>query len=387
MSQLATNPPGTRSKGKSSQSAVTSSQPTRKQMSWVKDLNLDGKSCLELIVEWLALTWGNQDSPSDVIWMCMESTNSISTNYLAFCSANLSKKECTEQCAKYLNAKGFAGPDWKGCKQKIEHLESKFRSAEAWRNSTGAGIMEKAEDSIDELQAENDLEFDPEEEEAIKASAAKNTKDMLDRLCPYYDSLVPIMGQRAGNQPLSTAETFARSNKQSHQDITPTFDEIQSSGWDETQDLGGGGPTLLDQQVEDDKALPHPNNLISKNLPPIRPVPSSQNRSYESSARSSPANLGSSSSRTNPPALFNQSPSNTPRRGSGTVGFQIPNSNTKQTVEEEDTSPEAVANRIAKKAKQDKLDLLKLDCDLAQERKTLAENEMSGVGMSRIALI
>lgn len=121
VSQPATNPRGSRkAKGKPSDSAtITPTPPKRNQMSWLEDLNTDGKSALDLIAEWLAFTWGDQESPSDAIWMCMESSDLISTNYSIFRSANLSKKECTERCAKYLHAHGFAIPDWKGCKQKV----------------------------------------------------------------------------------------------------------------------------------------------------------------------------------------------------------------------------------------------------------------------------
>ncbi len=74
---------------------------------------------MDLIVEWLGLTWGDMESQGDAVWMCMEPNDLIATNYSVFRLARLKKKECTKRCAKYLHAHGFLGPDWKGCKQKV----------------------------------------------------------------------------------------------------------------------------------------------------------------------------------------------------------------------------------------------------------------------------
>ncbi|KAH9820325.1 hypothetical protein DFH28DRAFT_1121401 [Melampsora americana] len=67
-------------------------------------------------------------------------------------------------------------------------------------------------------------------------------------------------------------------------------------------------------------------------------------------------------------------------------GFQMPNDTHKRSaVDDEEPSPEAVAIKKAKQAKQDELDLLKLDLELAREQKALEENE-SGSGMSRLQI-
>ncbi|KAH9820324.1 hypothetical protein DFH28DRAFT_1197470 [Melampsora americana] len=298
LSQPATTPRGSqKAKGKPSDSAtITPTPPKRNQMSWLKDLNADGKSALDLIVEWLAFTWGDQESPSDAIWMCMESDNLILTNYSAFRSANLSKKECTERCAKYLHAHGF-----------IEQLESKFRAAENWRKATGAGIMETAEDEIAALQADKDVEIDNEEEEAIKATAVKSTNDMLHRLCAYYEALVPIMGKRVGNQPLYTAESSARPNQiKSVTQNTPTQgspngSEPQSSIEVQTQS------SMVNKTQSSRYAVWEPNDIT----PP--------DEFYEPEADKDDAVLNSQSKscRLNPPAICDPIPKDTPRRASG----------------------------------------------------------------------
>ncbi|KAH9825197.1 hypothetical protein DFH28DRAFT_1047391 [Melampsora americana] len=197
-----------------------------KQISWVKDLNEHGQSSLEGIVQWMGLTWGDQDSPEDSTWMCMEPSDLISTNYSAYQSGHSSKKECCERLATYLVAKGFTSRGWKGCKQQIEVFEAKFRGAEAWRRQTGAGILEQAETEIADLQADPDAAFDEEKGESIRLTAATSTNDMLKRLCKFYDELVPIMGDRAANEPLAVAEVF--SNSQLQQSTTNVISEQTS---------------------------------------------------------------------------------------------------------------------------------------------------------------
>jgi hypothetical protein len=117
---------GRRSKQTINNSSLKSSgAPTvqkSKQISWAKDLDKDGKSSLEAIVQWMGLTWGDQDGVEDSEWMCMEPSDLISTNYSAYRSGNPSKKECSERCAKYLVAKGFQTRPWKGCKQQVSLL-------------------------------------------------------------------------------------------------------------------------------------------------------------------------------------------------------------------------------------------------------------------------
>ncbi|KAH9818606.1 hypothetical protein DFH28DRAFT_925400 [Melampsora americana] len=121
------------------------------------------------------------------------------------------------------------GKENKAEQEGIEQLESKFCAEEAWRNAIGAGIMTRAKEKIEELQADTDLEIVIEQEEAIKALAAKNTKDMLNRSCPLYDDLISIMGQHAGINPLSMAETFVRlQQSQSNGLESSTDSETQS---------------------------------------------------------------------------------------------------------------------------------------------------------------
>ncbi|KAH9811852.1 hypothetical protein DFH28DRAFT_1110034 [Melampsora americana] len=181
-----------------------------KQISWAKDLNKKGQSSLEGIVQWMGLTWGDQDSPEDSTWMCMDPSDLISTNYSAYHSGNTSKKECCEQLTTYLIAKDFTSCSWKGCKQQIEVFESKLRGAEAWRRQTGAGILEQAETKISNSQADPNNTFDEDKGDLIRLTAATSTK-MLKQLCKFYDKLVPIMGHRAANKPLAVAEVFSSS--------------------------------------------------------------------------------------------------------------------------------------------------------------------------------
>ncbi|KAH9819171.1 hypothetical protein DFH28DRAFT_1148347 [Melampsora americana] len=278
---------GRRSKQTTNDSSSKSSKaPTvqkSKQISWAKDLDKDGKSSLKAIVQWMGMTWGDQDSAEDSEWMCMEPSDLISTNYSAYRSGNRSKKECSERCANYLVAKGFRPRTWKGCKQQIELFESKFRAAEGWRRQTGAGILEQAKNKIADLQADPDNDFDEEQGEGIRSRAASLTNDVLRRMCRFYNDLVPIMGSRAANQPLATSKVFAgsqandtsfnpssiESNQNQSQSLEDSSHSTESIPFEENSDLnltpGSSRASSPEGQV------PNPEDQ----LPPIISPPSS----------------------------------------------------------------------------------------------------------------
>ncbi|EGF97316.1 uncharacterized protein MELLADRAFT_85868 [Melampsora larici-populina 98AG31] len=291
--------------------------------------------------------------------------------------------------------------------------------------------METAEDKIAALRANNDVQIDIEEEEAIKASAAKTTK---------------------GNQPLYTAKSSARASQiniatqNTATQESPIVNKTQSSRytvWEPSEFLQPDD--LYDPDANEDDDLPLPGDLVD----PIKPLPHIQ----------SVSNSQRKSCRLNPPAICDPIPKDTPRRASvadlthllfviqslkihqdalqycdgddlnniqsslptqsdfkelnqhhkssndntrimvqqaadatNTVmgmissrfGFQMPKDTQKQSVDE-DEDPEAVATKKTKQAKQDELNLLKLDRELAQEQKAL-ELDKSGSGMSKLQL-
>jgi hypothetical protein len=106
------------SKSKSSASApattteslIAEDNPGQKQKSWDKDLNSDGKTMVDLIVEWMCFTWGDQEKESDAEWMCMDSSDTISTNYARFRMGLPAKRECARRCALFIGANGFDTP-------------------------------------------------------------------------------------------------------------------------------------------------------------------------------------------------------------------------------------------------------------------------------------
>ncbi|KAI9336942.1 hypothetical protein BDR26DRAFT_919873, partial [Obelidium mucronatum] len=69
---------------------------------------------------------------------------------------------------------------------KIRDLEKSFKRAVDWRANTGQGIL----DSSTKTEAEKEAEI----------------KLYLKKLCPFYEELEPVMGERASSQPFATNE-------------------------------------------------------------------------------------------------------------------------------------------------------------------------------------
>ena len=103
--------------------ANASGQKRAPVQSWRNLKNQDGKSSLDLIVEWLT----------------------VEGNFNRWRSSETSKRDVAEEIAGFLKDNGFPNQDWKGVKQQITGLEKKFREALQWQEQTGQGIMDEAE--------------------------------------------------------------------------------------------------------------------------------------------------------------------------------------------------------------------------------------------------
>ncbi|OAV99271.1 hypothetical protein PTTG_25331 [Puccinia triticina 1-1 BBBD Race 1] len=89
--------------------------------SWTGTRNADGKSEMDLIVDWLT----------------------VEANYSSWRNDSISKRQVCELICDYLQAHGF--PErrpWKGVNQQITQVETKFREAQRWKEQTGQGIMD-----------------------------------------------------------------------------------------------------------------------------------------------------------------------------------------------------------------------------------------------------
>ncbi|KAH9820734.1 hypothetical protein DFH28DRAFT_1218163 [Melampsora americana] len=407
----------------------------RKQLSWNKDTNSEGKTMLDLIVEWLGFTWGDQDLEGDVMWMCMESHDTESTNFTRYRMGIPKKKECAERCGKFLNANGFTGFTWAGVKQQIDSLETKFRGAEVWRNDTGGGVFmnSNAETEIKALHSSGQWTIDKEDD--IRASTARTTKAILHSKCPYYNILLPVMGDRPSNEPLYAAESgiITPSTTKSHLGsarLSPCDEALatQYNGWDPSQSFDHTEESL---PYTLDNILPNPEDRtrysVSHQGPHLaqaqsqiegRPGLHSNPTSNPPASQTSNQSTNNISRRTSSSSSFlksiqtslpsqsdikemneNNKSANENQRlmiekvagaSEGMVNllgarFGVDKSNDKRLLEDDDLTPEAVARRKAKKAKQDELELMKLDRELAQERKAL-EVHNRGAGMSKLEL-
>jgi len=112
------------SKIKEQQDNSTSHEPpsstkpsTKRQVSWLTDKNKDGKSSLDLLVEWIT-TGQNYE-----LWRRAGGTRN--------------KYDITQTVVQYLEAHGIQGSDARGVEQQISQLESEYRAASDWLAETG----------------------------------------------------------------------------------------------------------------------------------------------------------------------------------------------------------------------------------------------------------
>ncbi|KAA1114121.1 hypothetical protein PGTUg99_022302 [Puccinia graminis f. sp. tritici] len=148
--------------------------------SWTTDRNPDGQSSLDLIVDWLTVE-GNYD-----LWR----------------SGRRSKRDVAETIAQYLVTNGAALREWRGIEQQINGLERKFRDALAWRNQTGQGIMDEAE----ELERNFGLGDTDQPEDDHVERARNQTEAAIRKKCKYFYELEPIMVDRPAAIPLDIHE-------------------------------------------------------------------------------------------------------------------------------------------------------------------------------------
>ncbi|KAH9812214.1 hypothetical protein DFH28DRAFT_931062 [Melampsora americana] len=110
--------------------------------------------------------------------MCMDSSNTILTNYARFQMGLPGKKECPQRCALFIGANGFDTPTWDGVKQKIDNLETKFRDAQKWTKQTGEGgglvIKQDTKFEIEVLRLTE--KWTEEQEQELRTMAAQTTK-------------------------------------------------------------------------------------------------------------------------------------------------------------------------------------------------------------------
>jgi len=118
--------------------------------------NKEGKSSLDLIVEWLT----------------------VEGNFNRWRSSDTSKRDVAEIIATYLKDNGFPNRDWKGVEQQITSLEKRFREALQWQEQTGQGIMDEAEAK---QKAQDEQNSDDEEDDYI--GAARNETEGKQKWC------------------------------------------------------------------------------------------------------------------------------------------------------------------------------------------------------------
>ncbi|OAV88031.1 hypothetical protein PTTG_29177 [Puccinia triticina 1-1 BBBD Race 1] len=158
----------------------TSNQPARQPpRSWTKQKNSDGKSELDLIIDWLT----------------------VKANFSSWRNSSISKRDVCEKICNYSQANGFPQKrKWKGVQQQITGMETKFRKALRWKEQTSQGIMEKARENA------QDHADDPDAPNYVEDARNKTEAEILGT-CPYFFQLEPVMLGRPSAGYVVTSET------------------------------------------------------------------------------------------------------------------------------------------------------------------------------------
>ncbi|KAI7938903.1 hypothetical protein MJO28_014482 [Puccinia striiformis f. sp. tritici] len=117
-------------------------------------------------------------------------------------SFGVSKREVAEIINEYVIANGGESRVWRGINQQITSLETKFRVALAYRDQTGQGILDEAEERA--RQAGGDPE-DSDTEDFV-GDAITQTEAQIRKRCKYFYELEPVMLDRPSATPLDTHE-------------------------------------------------------------------------------------------------------------------------------------------------------------------------------------
>ncbi|EGG12909.1 uncharacterized protein MELLADRAFT_87225 [Melampsora larici-populina 98AG31] len=259
-------------------------------------------------------------------------------------------------------------------------------------------------------------QWTPELEDEMRELTAKTTKDILLSKCAYYDVLLPIMSDCPCNEPMNAAEigiidSDSIANTSTQRSFPPVEETLSTQCTRGNQSQSIDLNTSKDISNEELHRVLEDNNLMINNEV-VQPRPSNS-----SSVQCSSSSQSLGQSKSNPPGTF--SPANNPsknefsRRNLGGSGIlksiqsslptqadfkemnennKVANKNQKLMLEqvagatlEEDLTPEAIERRLAKKKKQEELEILKLDRELAQECRAL-EDHSQGAGLSKLEL-
>ncbi|POW07667.1 hypothetical protein PSTT_08112 [Puccinia striiformis] len=198
-------------------------------------------------------------------------------------SFGVSKREVAEIINEYVIANGGESRVWRGIDQQITSLETKFRVALAYRDQTGQGILDEAEERARQAGG------DPEDSDTRIS-------------CKYFYELEPVMLDRPSATPLDTHEQgegnddLAQALNLGNEDRPTTPDH-----WSESERGGNASPvnTLGQPSPDLTQTLPsvsQPSRAqgsttttpLGSGTPPVAPSPSARAASMSAIASQRP---------------------------------------------------------------------------------------------------
>ncbi|KAA1074363.1 hypothetical protein PGT21_002708 [Puccinia graminis f. sp. tritici] len=197
-----------RGRGKGKSKGVDANAEPKTPKPWDTDAPEGGKSSVERIIDWLT----------------------VQGNYALWRGPSQSKKSQAEFIAEWLETKGCTGRNGKGVEQQIARLEKSFRDAMAYRSATGQGMMDSAR-QLQQLEAGED-----QDENAIDhvAVATSKVEARIREICPFYDALEPVMGERPSSAPTYLSE---QTEEDREDDITRALGLDDGEGTSDSDNL------------------------------------------------------------------------------------------------------------------------------------------------------
>ncbi|KAI9621138.1 hypothetical protein H4Q26_013336 [Puccinia striiformis f. sp. tritici PST-130] len=185
-------------------------------------------------------------------------------------SFGVSKREVAEIINEYVIANGGESRVWRGIDQQITSLETKFRVALAYRDQTGQGILDEAEERARQAGG------DPEDSDTkdFVGDAITQTEAQIRKRCKYFYELEPVMLDRPSATPLDTTN---KALNLGNEDRPTTPDH-----WSESERGGNASPV---------NTLGQPSPDLTQTLPSVSQPSRAQGSTTTTPLGSAPGQL------------------------------------------------------------------------------------------------
>ncbi|KAH9806824.1 hypothetical protein DFH28DRAFT_940310 [Melampsora americana] len=213
----------TDSESQSNTQLEESIDPNKSQTCWFTP-QVDGQSDMDVVAEWCSI-FEHFD-----LWRTKR------------------KEDVGDMVAEYLSKQDHTKRSGQECKKKVALLEKWFREADGLRKETGQG-------NLDGNTKREDIKFKVSKDEIdsfklLKRRGGHKKKNeggtlqvRILRICPWYEDLEPIIGDRPSANPLALRDSLLNLDNQDQLNTHPEFDEDVYQTLSKTEPYKGWEPT------------------------------------------------------------------------------------------------------------------------------------------------